>query len=86
MNTTVIPHPPYSPDLVTCDFSLFPKMKLKVKRRRFDSIEEIQTESQNAMKTLTRNNFQKCPLESLYPCQRGLLRRGRVRMEISVRG
>jgi hypothetical protein len=60
MNTTVIPHPPYSPDLVTCDFSQFPKMKLKLKRRRFDSIEEIQTESQNAMKTLTRNNFQKC--------------------------
>jgi len=35
-------------------------MKLKLKRRRFDSIEELQTESLNAMKTLTRNDFQKC--------------------------
>jgi hypothetical protein len=37
----VIPHPPYSPDLAPCDFFLFPKMKLKLKGRRFDAIEEI---------------------------------------------
>jgi hypothetical protein len=35
-------------------------MKLKCKGRRFASTEEIQTESWNAMKTLTRNNFQQC--------------------------
>jgi len=56
--TTVIPHPLYSPDLATCDFFLFPKMKLKLKGRRFDSIEEIQNESQDVMETLTRNDFQ----------------------------
>jgi hypothetical protein len=28
---TVIPHPPYSPDLAPCDFFLFPKIKLKLK-------------------------------------------------------
>jgi len=56
--TTVIPQPPYSPDLATCDFFLFPKMKLKLKGRRFDSNEEIQTESQDVMETLTRNDFQ----------------------------
>jgi hypothetical protein len=32
-NTTVIPHPPYSPDLAPCDLFLFPKMKLKLKGR-----------------------------------------------------
>jgi hypothetical protein len=37
----VDPHPPYSPDLAPCDFFLFPKMKLKLKGRRFDTIEEI---------------------------------------------
>jgi hypothetical protein len=42
----VIPHPPYSSDLAPCDFYLFPKMKLKLKGRRFDAIEEIQAESQ----------------------------------------
>jgi hypothetical protein len=35
-------------------------MKLKLKGRRFDTIEEIQTVSQKAMKTLMQNDFQKC--------------------------
>jgi hypothetical protein len=35
-------------------------MKLKLKGRHFDSIEEIQTKSQDAMKTLTQNIFQQC--------------------------
>jgi hypothetical protein len=38
----VILHLPYSPDLAPCDFFLFLKMKLKLKGRRFDTIEEIQ--------------------------------------------
>jgi hypothetical protein len=39
----VIP-PPHSPHLAPCDFFLFTKMKLKLKGRRFDTIEEIQAE------------------------------------------
>jgi len=43
-NTTVIPHPPYSPDLAPpVIFFLFPKMKLKLNGRRFGTIEEMQT-------------------------------------------
>jgi hypothetical protein len=53
-----IPHPPYSPDLATCDLFLFPKMKLKLKGRRFDTIEEIQAESQRVLDTLTEKDFQ----------------------------
>jgi transposase len=44
----VIPHPPYSPDLAPFDFFLFPKMKLTLKGRRFETIEEIQAESESA--------------------------------------
>jgi hypothetical protein len=44
----VIPQPPYSPDLAPCDFFLFPKMKLNLKGRRFETIEAIQAESQSA--------------------------------------
>jgi hypothetical protein len=40
-----IPHQSYSPDLGPCDFFLFPKMKLKLKGRLVDTIEEIQAES-----------------------------------------
>jgi len=54
----VIPHPPYSPDLAPCDFFLFPKMKLKLKGRRFDTIEEIQTETQNVFDFVTEKDFQ----------------------------
>jgi hypothetical protein len=38
-------------DLATFDFFLFPKMKLKLKWRRFDIIEEIQAESQRQKRT-----------------------------------
>jgi hypothetical protein len=47
----IIPQPPYSPDLAPCDFFLFPKMKLKLKGRRFDTTEEIQSESQTVLDT-----------------------------------
>jgi hypothetical protein len=38
-------------DLVPCDFFLFPKIKLQLKGRRFDTIEEIQAESQRMLYT-----------------------------------
>jgi hypothetical protein len=54
---TVIPHPPYSPDLAPCGFFLFPKTKLKLKGRRFDTIEEIQAESQRVVDSMTEKDF-----------------------------
>jgi hypothetical protein len=44
--------------LAPCDFFLFPKLKLKLKGRRFDTIEEIQAESQRVLDTLTDKDFQ----------------------------
>jgi hypothetical protein len=54
----VILHSPYSPHLAPCDFFPFPKMKLKLKGRRFDTIEEIQGESQRVLDTVTEKDFQ----------------------------
>jgi hypothetical protein len=54
----VIPHPPNSPELAPCDFFLFPKMKLKLIGSRFDTTEEIQTESERVLDTLTENDFE----------------------------
>ncbi|PNF29733.1 hypothetical protein B7P43_G11195 [Cryptotermes secundus] len=42
---TVLDHPPYSPDLATGDFWLFPKVKLAMKGDRHDTIQDIQRES-----------------------------------------
>jgi hypothetical protein len=55
---SIIPYPLDSTDLASCDFLLFPKMKLKLKGSRFDTIEEIQAESPRVLDTLTENHFQ----------------------------
>lgn len=34
---TVLPHPPYSPDLAPCDFFLFPKLKFQLSGKRYKS-------------------------------------------------
>jgi len=36
--TSVVPHPPYSPDLAPADFFLFPKLQTTLKGRRFETI------------------------------------------------
>ncbi|PNF43266.1 hypothetical protein B7P43_G14892 [Cryptotermes secundus] len=54
----VVPHPQYSPDLAPCYFFLFPKMKIKLKGRRFDTNGEIQGETQTVLNTLTKKDFQ----------------------------
>jgi len=57
---TAIPQPPYSSDLAPCDFFLFPKLKLRMKGRTFDTIKEIQEESQQVLDTIPKNEFQGC--------------------------
>ena len=37
MGIRTVPHPPYSPDLVLCDFWLFPKLR----GCRYETIEEM---------------------------------------------
>ncbi|PNF37365.1 hypothetical protein B7P43_G17725, partial [Cryptotermes secundus] len=53
----VVPHPLYSRDLAPCNFFLFPKMKIKLKGRRFDTVEEIQEETQMVPNTLPKKDF-----------------------------
>jgi transposase len=40
---TVVPHPPYSPDLAPSDSWLFPKLKEALKGQHFSSHAEIET-------------------------------------------
>ena len=39
---TQVTQPHFSPDLAPCDFWLFPKLKLPLKRKRFQTTDEIQ--------------------------------------------
>jgi len=59
-NTTIMPQPPYSPDLAPCDFFLFPKLKRPMKGRRFATIEEIKTASLEELKAIPKSAYGKC--------------------------
>ena len=56
--TTVVPQPPYSPDLVPADFFLFPKWKSSSKGRRFQTVEEIEKNYIRDLRAVPQNTFQ----------------------------
>jgi len=56
-NIPVLLHPPYSPYLAPCDFSLFSKLKLKSKGHHFGMMENIQKVVTDELHTLTENDF-----------------------------
>jgi transposase len=58
--TTVLEHPPYSPDLAPNDLFLFPKIKEMMKRRYSDDIDYIRSNTTAALKAIPQNHFQNC--------------------------
>ena len=54
---TQVTQPHYSPDLVSWDFCLFPKLKPPLKRKRFQTIDEIQ---ENTMGQLMASYWENC--------------------------
>jgi transposase len=62
---TVLPHPPYSPDLASCNFYSFPHLKEKLRGRQFQFAEEMVTATREAVWDLPANIFQQC-FQQLY--------------------
>jgi len=56
---SIVPHPPYSPDLAPADFFLFPKLRITLKGRRFQTLEEIQENAIRELHAITESAFQK---------------------------
>jgi transposase len=56
-NMFIVPHPPYSPDLATCDFDLFPKLKMKLRGQCFETGSDIQRELQAVLESVKENDF-----------------------------
>ena len=52
-------HPPFSPNLAPCDFWLFPRLKIVIKRTHFSSSEEITASVTKELKSL-KQEFAKC--------------------------
>ena len=58
--TYIVSQSPYSPGLATCDLWLFPKLKRPLRRRRFESIDEIKAESMKALMAIPEKNYLAC--------------------------
>ncbi|GFX61007.1 putative transposase [Trichonephila clavipes] len=58
----VAPQPPYSTDLSSCDFLLFPKLKTS-KGRHFGTLENIQTTVTDHLKAIPISEFHQCSEE-----------------------
>ncbi|GFY08975.1 protein GVQW3 [Trichonephila clavipes] len=52
--------PPYSPDIAPCDFWLFPRLKMPLKGHRFDNKQTVETNATNALKVISKTDFQEC--------------------------
>ncbi|PNF34249.1 hypothetical protein B7P43_G17274 [Cryptotermes secundus] len=50
-NIPVTEHPPYSPDLASCDFFLFPKIKSALKGTRFKSADAVKAKATQLLKS-----------------------------------
>ena len=57
---TQVTHPPYSPDLVPCDFWIFPKLKSPLRGKRFQTVNEIQENVMQQLMTIPIKDFTEC--------------------------
>ena len=58
--TKVIAQPPYSPDLIPCDFFLFLKLRYPLRGTRHQSIEAIKRNSLKELKAIPAEAYKKC--------------------------
>jgi hypothetical protein len=56
-NMVIVPHSPYLQDLATCDFTMFPKLKMKLKGQRFEIVCDNQRESQELVLDSIKENY-----------------------------
>ena len=57
---TQVAQPPYSPDLVPCDFWLFPKLKSPLEGKRFQTVSEIQENTTGQLMATERIVWSQC--------------------------
>jgi len=57
---TVIPHPPYSSDLATCDFFPARTVKGQLKGKRFADVSEVKKKTLEVLNNINTKEFQKC--------------------------
>jgi len=56
----VVQQLPYSPDMVPCDFWLFPHLKTVLNGKRFEDIDAIKKNATSTLNIIPKDSFQKC--------------------------
>jgi hypothetical protein len=56
-NMVVVLYPPYQLDLGPCDFTLFPKLKIKLKGQCSETVSDNQRELQVVLNSIKENDF-----------------------------
>ena len=74
--TSIVPHPLYSPDLAPADSFLFPKLKTTLIGRRFQTVEEIQENAIGELRAITESAFQEAFLQWEKRWERCIVSRG----------
>ena len=67
----VLNHPPYSHDLSPCDYFPFPKLKLPLKGRLFEDVQDIQVAVTSSVRATPQEDVQRSfqsLLERATPC------------------
>jgi len=74
--TITVPQHSYSPDLALVDYFLFPKLKIGLKGRRLQVIENIKKESLMDMKAIPKSAYEKCFQSWMERWRKSITRRG----------
>lgn len=69
---SLLSHPPYSPDLAPCDFHLFPKLKEKLRGRKYSTERQLDFAIHKILKELSKNGFLDVFRKWLDRCQKCL--------------
>ncbi len=56
-NMTVLEHPPNSPDLAPCDFSIFPKLKAKLRGVHFPTLQSVKDQVRETLMSFDQSVF-----------------------------
>ncbi len=56
-NIQVLEHPPNSPDMAPCDFSLFPKLKERLRGIRFHNLQKLKDEARDTLMSFPTSVF-----------------------------
>ncbi len=59
-NMWFVPHPLQSPDLATCDFFIFPKLKSLLKGQYLRDLKEIKSKTTAYLQSISKSDFKRC--------------------------